>query len=142
MKWIICFCESKNIGLWKYFTKHREGFSHVYAVTYDPELDFWKKLEFTTTGFNYEVLTGEKATQLVLQMHIANKCIEYETQNEPIYTPRLMYCVSFIKHLLGINKFWLLTPYQLYCELLKRKGSIIFESKDLEEPINGNVQNT
>ena len=52
MKWIICFCESKNIGLWKLFTKHRKGFSHVYAVTYDPELYLWKKLEFTTTGFN------------------------------------------------------------------------------------------
>ena len=127
--------------MWKYFTKHREGFSHVYAVSYDPELSLWKKLEFTTTGFNYEVLTGKKATQLVLQMHITNKCIEYEVQDDPIYIPRLMYCVSFIKHLLGIKKFWLLTPYQLYCELLKRKGSIIFDSKDLEEPTNG-IQNT
>ena len=61
--------------MWKYFTKHRDGFSHVYAVTYDTKLDLWKKLEFTTTGFHYEVLKGEEATQLVLQMHIANRCI-------------------------------------------------------------------
>jgi len=132
MKWIICFCESKNIGMWQYFTKSRNGFSHVYAVSYDCELDIWRKIEFTTSGFNFETLRGEKATQLVLTM-FSHKCIEIETDVKPIYMPRLMYCVSFIKHLCNIHKFWLLTPYQLYCELLKRKGKVIFGLTELEE---------
>ena len=138
MKWVICFCESENIGMWKTFTKKHHGFSHVFAVHFDGKLKLWKKIEFTTHGFNIEILKGKKANELVLFMLMCCKCIEYEPENNPIYVPRLMYCVSFIKHLCGISKFWLLTPYQLYCELLKRKGKVIFDSKDLEEPIYGN----
>lgn len=137
MKWIICFCESPNIGLWKLFTKYRFGFSHVYAVNYDPDLDIWRKVEITTHGFNFETVNGEKATQLVLEMHLCNKCVEVEVDNKPVYLPRLFYCVSFIKHLCNIRKFWIWTPYQLYCELLKRKGSIIFESEELLEQNHG-----
>jgi hypothetical protein len=142
MKWIICFTESENIGMWKVFTKKHHGFSHVFAVHYDVHLKLWKKVEFTTQGFNIEVLKGSKADELVLFMLVCCKCIEYEPKDKPIYIPRLMYCVSFIKHLCNIRKFWLLTPYQLYCELLKRKGKVIFDGKDLEEPINGIKQNT
>ena len=137
MKWIICFCESKNIGIWKYFTKHRFGFSHVYAVNYDPELDLWKKLELTTNGFHFHTLKGEKATELVLNMHLGGECLEIDVKDKPIYMPRLFYCVSFIKHLCNIRKFWILTPYQLYCELRRLNGKVIFDAKDLLEQSNG-----
>ena len=113
------------------------GFTHVYAVRYDPELELWQKVEITTNGFDFQSLKGEKATELVLNMHLCNTCVEVDVKDYPIYIPRLFYCVSFIKHLCNVRKFWIWTPYQLYCELLKRKGSIIFESKDLLESSNG-----
>lgn len=131
MKWIVCFCESKNIGLWKLLTKHRVGFSHVYAVNYDPKLDIWRKVEIASNGFNFETLRGDEATKLVLTM-FTHKCIEFETGDDFIYIPRLMYCVSFVKHLCNIDKFWLITPYQLYCELLKQKGKVTFDISELE----------
>jgi hypothetical protein len=53
--------------------------------------------------------------------------LDVEVKDKPIYMPRLMYCVSFIKHIVGLNKFWVLTPYQLYCELLKDGAQIMFE---------------
>ena len=137
MKWIICFCESKNIGLWKLFTKYRYGFSHVYAVRYEPELDLWQKVEITTNGFDFKTLKGEKATELVLNMHLGGECIEIDVKDKPIYIPRLFYCVSFIKHLCNIRKFWILTPYQLYCELRRLNGKVIFEANDLLEQSNG-----
>jgi|TARA_R100000081_G_C4780543_1_gene151219 hypothetical protein len=137
MKWIICFCESKNIGIWKYFTKHRIGFSHVYAVNYDVELDLWKKIEFTTNGLVFHTLKGQKATELVLNMHLGGECVEIDVKDKPIYMPRLFYCVSFIKHLCNVRKFWILTPYQLYCELRRLNGKVIFEANDLLEQPNG-----
>jgi len=137
MKWIICFCESKNIGLWKLFTKYRYGFSHVYAVRYEPELDLWQKVEITTNGFDFKTLKGEKATELVLNMHLGGECIEIEVKDKPIYIPRLFYCVSFIKHLCNVRKFWIWTPYQLYCELRRLNGKVIFEANDLLEQSNG-----
>lgn len=137
MKWIICFCESKNIGLWKLFTKYRYGFSHVYAVRYEPELDLWQKVEITTNGFDFKTLKGEKATELVLHMHLGGECIEIDVKDKPIYIPRLFYCVSFIKHLCNVRKFWIWTPYQLYCELRRLNGKVIFEANDLLEQSNG-----
>ena len=53
MKWIICFCESPNIGFWQLFTRKHPKFSHVFAVQYFPELKRWVKLEFATQGFNF-----------------------------------------------------------------------------------------
>lgn len=129
MKWIICFCESKNIGLWKHFTKHREGFSHVFAIKYDPQYEIWTKYEFSTQGFRFENYTDAEADLLWANMINYWTCLEVEVKNKPIYMPRLMYCVSFIKHIVGLNKFWVLTPYQLYCELLNNGAVLMFDEK-------------
>jgi len=65
-----------------------------------------------------------------------HKCIEIESDyGSAICLPRLIYCVSFVKHILGINNPFILTPYQLYCELIKRGGKPIFES--IEGETNG-----
>lgn len=127
MKWIICFCESENIGIWKLFTKHRKGFSHVFAVKFDVENKIWTKYEFTTHGFRFENYKDEQADDLFNTMMEYWTCLDVEVKHKPIYMPRLMYCVSFIKHIVGLNKFWVLTPYQLYCELLKDGAQIMFE---------------
>ena len=137
MKWIICFCESKNIGLWKLFTKYRHGFSHVYAVRYDPELDLWIRFECASQRFNFELLSEEAADYLVYDMVENCLCVEVEAVDNSIYAPRWLYCVSFVKHIIGIRKPWVLTPYQLYCELRRLNGKVIFEANDLLEQSNG-----
>ena len=135
MKWIICFCESENIGIWKAFTKHREGFSHVFAVRFDVEHEIWHKYEFSTLGFRFNSYKGEEADILFATMMENFTCLDVIVRDKPICMPRLMYCVSFVKHIVGINKFWVLTPYQLYCELIKEGAQIMFE--DTEGDKNG-----
>ena len=103
MKWIICFKESQNIGIWKIFTKNKPGFSHVFAVCYDPELDTWFKFEFATEKFNFEWNRYEEADYLVGDMVKNCTCIEIEPKSNGIALPRLLYCVSFIKHIVGIR---------------------------------------
>lgn len=129
MKWIICFRPALNIGIWKFFTLHRPDFQHVYAVRYDPDLKIWITFEFASQRFNFEWCSGEEAAYLVGDLFENHKCIEIEaSEGKPILTPRFMYCVSFVKHIVGINNPFILTPYQLYCELIKRGGKPIFES--------------
>lgn len=129
MKWIICFRPALNIGIWKLFTLHRPDFQHVYAVRYDPDLKIWITFEFASQRFNFEWCSGEEAAYLVGDLFENHKCIEIEaSEGKPILTPRFMYCVSFVKHIVGINNPFILTPYQLYCELIKRGGKPIFES--------------
>lgn len=126
MKWIVCFCESKNIGIWKLFTLGKPSFSHVFAVRYDKETDVWIKLEFGTERFHCSVFRGEQATPMIQALFDFCTCVEYETTDNAITMPRAMYCVSFIKHLVGLKGFWMVTPYQLYCELIKKGGKPIF----------------
>ena len=66
--------------------------------------------------------------------------IEYEPTNNHIWLPRLLYCVSFIKHLCNIRNIFVLTPYQLYCELLKRGGQVIFEKEGESNGIHENTK--
>tara|TARA_R100000278_G_scaffold8595_1_gene10563 strand:- start:2715 stop:3269 length:555 start_codon:yes stop_codon:yes gene_type:complete len=142
MKWIICFCESPNLGFWKFFTKKHPKFSHAFAVQYFPELDQWIKIEFTTQGFNFIALQGENANELIAFMISECTCIEYEATSYPIWLPRLLYCVSFMKHLCNIRNIFILTPYQLYCELLKRGGQVIFKQKGEEHGLSENTIST
>ena len=142
MKWIICFCESPNIGFWQFFTKKNPKFSHVFAVQYFPELKRWVKLEFATQGFNFVAVEGTHADHLVAFMIEECTCVEYEPTNNHIWLPRLLYCVSFIKHLCNIRNIFILTPYQLYCELLKRGGQVIFEKEGESNGIHANTKST
>lgn len=129
MKWIICFCDSPNIGMWKLFTKGRKGFSHVFAIRYDTKNDIWTKYEFSTHGFRFESYKGEEADILFANMMNYWTCLDVVVEDKPIYMPRLMYCVSFVKHIVGISKFWVMSPYQLYCELLKNGAVPMFEEQ-------------
>tara|TARA_B000000475_G_C15781414_1_gene359578 strand:+ start:110 stop:547 length:438 start_codon:yes stop_codon:yes gene_type:complete len=138
MKWVICFCASDNFGPWWLFTTHRPQFSHVFAVRYDPRADVWVKLDFASEKFECDLVKGDDATELVAALKEYCTCLEYEDKEHPIYLPKGMYCVSFIKHLLGLRLFWLVTPYQLYCELLKRGATPIFE-RDIEENCDGKL---
>lgn len=140
MKWIICFCESPNTGFWKIFTQKRPEFSHVFAVQYIPELKHWVKFEFATQGFNFIAVKGKHADHLVAFMIEKCVCVEYEPTHNQIWLPRLLYCVSFIKHLCNIRKLFVLTPYQLYCELLKRGGKVIFEKEGESNGIHENTK--
>jgi hypothetical protein len=129
VKWIICFCDSPNIGMWKLFTKGKKGFSHVFAIRYDTKNDIWTKYEFSTHGFRFEPYKGKEADILFANMMNYWTCLDVVVEDKPIYMPRLMYCVSFVKHIVGISKFWVMSPYQLYCELLKNGAKPMFEEQ-------------
>ena len=132
MKWIICFCKSKNIGIWRLFTAHRPNFGHVFAVRYDPSTKVWIKAEFASENFNLFTFTSDEATDLIAALQENCICVEFEPELNPIHLPKFMYCVAFIKHLVGIGNYGVCTPYQLHCELLRRGGKPIFELKTKE----------
>lgn len=136
MKWIICFTKSPNIGIWRLFTLHRPEFGHVFAIRFDPETKVWIYTEFASENFNFWTLKGDDATEMISALHDYCTCIEFEAVENPIHLPKFMYCVAFIKHLVGIGDIRICTPYQLHCELLKRGGKPIFE-RQIEESADG-----
>ena len=127
--WIVCFQKSPNIGIWRLFTLFRQDYGHVFAASYIIELDAWLRVEFASQRMRIELLVGEKSDELFYELMNSTVCVEITAKDNPIQLPRLNYCTSFIKHLLGIKKFWILTPYQLYCELIKLGGKRMFEAE-------------
>jgi hypothetical protein len=131
-KWIVCFTPHVNRGTWRLFTFWRPQYQHVFATRYDARLGSWIYAECSSLRFHFELKRDDDATKLVHYMIYDCECIQIEVEPEPVYLPRFLYCVSFIKHLIGIRGYSLLTPYQLRCELLKRGGEVIFDKSTME----------
>ena len=127
MNWIVCFTPHVNRGTWQWFTFWRPKHQHCFAVRYDTNVRAWLVLECSSQQVNYDVLQKKDADELIRYMVEDCECIEIKVTGKTVYLPRLMYCVSFVKHILGINNIFILTPYHLRCELLKRGGNVIFE---------------
>lgn len=128
---IVVFSETKNRGTWKLFTWWRKGFSHVFVVDYDPDIDVWIKAECASEKMNFQFFKDDSADLLIGHLAENCTCVDARGDAKAIYFPRWLYCVSFVKHFLGIRKWWILTPYQLYCELRKDGHPLIFtETKE------------
>lgn len=124
---IVCFVESPNYGPWKLFTFWRKGYGHCFIVDYDPKTEVWMKAECASERMNFDVYAGDDVNVLVGHLVENATCLDARGQMTATYFPRWLYCVSFVKHFLGIKKWWILTPYQLYCELRKQGHKIIFD---------------
>jgi len=127
MKLIICFEDTGNVGPWKLFTSHRKGFGHVFVISYDVDNDIWIKFECASQRFVVDTYKGEDADYLVGYLIENCICLDCEVESTMTYIPRWTYCVSIAKHFAGIRSPWILTPYQLYCELIKNGAKRIFE---------------
>ncbi|OUU63394.1 MAG: hypothetical protein CBC24_09160 [Candidatus Pelagibacter sp. TMED64] len=126
MKWIVCFAPHSNRGIWRLFTFWRPKYQHVFAVRYDLSVLSWIYVECSSKRMNFDLYKDDKATHLIDYLINECECIEIEVKDSLVYFPTILYCVSFVKHLLGIRNMFLLTPYQLRCELIKQGGSAIF----------------
>jgi hypothetical protein len=125
-EWIICFTPHTNRGTWRLFTFWRPQHQHCFAVRYHKDIDAWIYVECSSKQFHFDLLTGDKATELINYMMKECECISIKIKPITIFHPRWLYCVSFVKHLIGIRGFFILTPYHLRCELLKLGGKVIF----------------
>ena len=126
---IVCFCDSPNYGPWKWFTFWRKGFSHCYVVDYDPKADVWMKAECASRRMLFDIYKEDESDFLIGSLVEYATCVDAKGFKTATYFPRWLYCVSFVKHFLGINKWWIFTPYQLYCELRRQGHKHIFEKE-------------
>jgi len=126
---IVCFCDSPNYGPWKWFTFWRKGFNHCYVVDYDPKADVWMKAECASRRMIFDIYKEDESDFLIGSLVEYATCVDAKGFKTAIYFPRWLYCVSFVKHFLGIKKWWIFTPYQLYCELRRQGHKHIFEKE-------------
>ena len=118
-EWLVYFYESELEPRedWLYFIK--KGFRHCGALGYVPTTGKWNHIEWTHRGIVHTTLEEEEIMNILtyLQDFKVLKCPvkqEYQLLRIKDYT-----CVSFIMRLIGFYKWWIFTPYQLFCALKK-----------------------
>ena len=118
-EWLIYFYENpkEERSPWLHFVK--KGFRHCGALGYIPPIKRWVHLEWTHMGVRHILLDDDEMNQIISYMYDFKmlKCPVkdlYQLLRIKDYT-----CVSFVMRLIGYYKWWIFTPYQLYCALKK-----------------------
>lgn len=103
----VCFCNDDD-HWWSKFL--HDSIKHCYVIK--PDNGRWLRHERVKEG--YHIYTGE--------LFSINGIIVVKYRAKPCKRGLFMLntCVGHVKQILGINAWWILTPYQLYRYLEKR----------------------
>lgn len=130
-EWLVYFYEDKDHHNTHRFFK--KGFKHCGVMSYDPYTKVWLLIEYIFGNLLVETLTEQKVDAIfrMIQMkkgHILKVPVQYKLTRFPTLMGSWIKehsCVSYVQRLLGLDKFWIFTPHQLFCELKKRGFSEI-----------------
>ena len=130
MRWIVCF-HKRQAG--RFLAKLLAIQAKIHALLPCEVRSAQRDVEFTGVShwwIPFFSQKGRKADPMVSKMLTDAVCIEVTPKRQRQWLPRFtfqgLYCVSFCKHAVGITKWTIFTPDQLYCELLKQGGQEIF----------------
>ena len=139
-EWLIYFYEAPYHHKydWLYFLK--KGFKHCGALGYDPHSKVWTHLEYTHEGVVVEHLTQKEVD------FIFNYMYDFKMLRCPVHKDwqllriKDMHCVSWIMSLIGYYRWWIFTPYQLYCALIKDGYSSFYKNYGQKEEKKQNTR--
>lgn len=137
IRWIVGFFDiDRPRMIFSPFLK--PGFRHAIAFGYDVDKKLWVSLDWGKRGLGITLMNDDECDRLVAFVERHNGCFLQYDGTRAIYRMPLMpcWCVTAIRHLLGIRTP-LLTPWQLYCALVKRGAQPIFERSRENEGSNG-----
>ena len=126
-EWLVFFYENNDFHRSHKFFK--KGFKHCGVMSYDPHKKIWLLVEYNFGHLFVETLDPEEVDKIFRMISQKNGKIlqvpvKYNLPRFPVIMRSWIKehsCVSYVQRLLGMSKFWIFTPYQLYCEL-KKKG--------------------
>jgi len=105
----------------------RKGFKHCGVLYYSEVTKHWYIAEYIYGQFLLEALSSKESTAFFQFLKNKKaKCLNGEAKFNHTGFPSFMKswikehsCVSYVQRILGMNKWWIFTPYQLYCALKK-----------------------
>ena len=112
-EWLVYFSNelTKRYAKWKLTLK------------YIPKLDIWEHIQFTHAGLRTSILNKDEASELLSKLYQFEILICPIKNDWHLFRIKELSCVSFIMRLIGFYRWWIITPYQLYCALLKAGSS-------------------
>ena len=105
----------------------KKGFKHCGVIYFDDVCKHWIILEYIYGQFLVDILENSKADaffELLRQKKakLLEGTIKFKHTGFPSFMKSWIKehsCVSYVQRIIGLNKRWIFTPYQLYCALKK-----------------------
>ncbi len=114
---------------WRWFI--HPNFAHVMAFRFDLVANAWVFTEWSGTKLFIEVWHGKDMDDIFAWLGKEGALVSFEARHDPLKLIKLrmpFYCVSWVKHLLGLRNSAAVTPYQLFCTLRTRGGKVIYDA--------------
>jgi|TARA_R110002051_G_scaffold100647_1_gene171028 hypothetical protein len=127
-EWLVYFYESDKDRYSDFMYFLKKGFKHCGAIGYVPDIKRWVHLEWTHEGITHHVLEEQEMANIISFLY------DYKMLRCPVKTNHQLFrikdftCVSFIMKLIGFYKWYILTPYQLFCALQKNGYSSFYDN--------------
>ena len=95
-------------------------FKHVALFRYMAHTNTWIYLDYDFKGVHCFTFPGAEEALAPLAKKL-NPCaiVRMPVKNRDFCFRGISTCVSFVKHALGFNRWWIVTPDQLYWRLLE-----------------------
>jgi|TARA_R110000772_G_scaffold8960_2_gene29448 hypothetical protein len=119
-EWLVYFYDDETKNRYsKYLWWLKKGFTHCGALSYSAKHNLWIHLEYTHVGIRMSYL-DEKEIEDIFFYLSDHKILICPIKDEwQFFRIKDLTCVAFVMRLIGFFKWYILTPYQLYCALLK-----------------------
>ena len=119
-EWLIYFhpATTKKYSKWTKWWCRKPNFGHCGALQYIPKKKIWIDLQGTHNGIQVLILTPEEATDKLKYLHPYEILICPVKEDWHFTNLNLLSCVTLMMKLIGFYRWWIITPYQLYCALL------------------------
>ena len=127
-EWLVYFYEAPDHPYRDWLKFLKKGFKHCGVLGFNPELKRWIHLEWTHAGIRHTVLHNDEVTRIISYMS------NYEIVKCPVrnnwHLLRIkdFTCVTFVMRLIGFYKWYIFTPYQLFCALRKAGYSSFYKT--------------
>lgn len=131
-EWLIYFynARTQRYAKWTWWWKPKPGFSHCGALHYDINVEKWINMEFTHAGIKVDILSPIAAENLFEKLYDFEILVCPQKDDWHLMRIKELSCVSFIMRLIGFYRWWIITPYQLYCALLKAGYSSFWQKRE------------
>jgi hypothetical protein len=118
-EWLVYFYEADNHPYSDWLRFLKKGYKHCGALSYYHAKDTWVHLEFTHAGIKLSYLDKKEVEDTF--HYLSNfKMLRCPVRDQwHLLRIKDLTCVSFIMRLIGFYKWYIFTPYQLYCALIK-----------------------
>ena len=131
-EWLVYFHPSltQRYSKWIKWWCYKPNFGHCGALKYISDKDIWVDVQGTHAGLAVDIITPDQASNKLSYLYNYEILICPVKEDWHFTNLNFLTCVSLIMKLIGFYRWWIITPYQLYCALIKAGYKSFWKNRD------------